>query len=396
LIRLVRSVILLYPNRRRDRAIHLKESVMARRVRDRRGFTLIELLVVIAIIAILIGLLLPAVQKVREAAARMQCSNNLKQIGLAAHNYESAYGQLPPGWYGNMPVTAQTGVASNNQYIGALSLLLPYVEQENLYRAMKTQAVQIWNEDLNASNLTTSPLPWFYGTTSGSPYPPDIYRSAVTKVKTFVCPSYPDPQCINVVIGPHMFNGPSNNVSITWWLEDYTGGGDGYGRFGITNYAGVAGLGQGGSPLWDKYAGMLGNRTKQKIATVNDGSSNTLMFGEICGTKTTSSQVITNGAAGTDTTANEYNLSWVGVGAMYTRRGLGQGRDAEWRQFSSYHTGIVMFAMGDGAVRALRTGSTRNVPDTSTGTGGSTDWYVLQAMAGANDGVVYNSSVLGN
>ncbi len=141
-----------------------------------RGFTLIELLVVIAIIAILIGLLLPAVQKVREAAARTQCQNNMKQIVLASHNYDSANGQLPPGIVDHQTQTAaNSGFTFGAPCVGALAFLLPYMEQNNVYTQLSPSPQQVF------TNGALIPGGWWNNAS--------YFAQAQTRIKPFVCPS---------------------------------------------------------------------------------------------------------------------------------------------------------------------------------------------------------------
>src|SRR5262249_38454273 len=119
----------------------------------RKGFTLIELLVVIAIIAILIGLLVPAVQKVREAAARIQCQNNLKQLGLAAHNYHSTFKRFPPAI--NMPGQEQFGwppAPDQAKWYSMTMALLPFIEQDNLRKNVIDNVANPHYQNCNGPN----------------------------------------------------------------------------------------------------------------------------------------------------------------------------------------------------------------------------------------------------
>jgi prepilin-type N-terminal cleavage/methylation domain-containing protein len=150
-----------------------------------RGFTLIELLVVIAIIAILIGLLLPAVQKVREAAARMQCTNNLKQIGVALHNHHATYGTFPPMSGGDGGTTNQPGYTN---YGDVFYWILPFIEQDNLFKLHPTRYSWYIPAGTNVNGWVSND--------SGDPGP--IVNQPV---KTYLCPSDPTNQPVQMWAG---------------------------------------------------------------------------------------------------------------------------------------------------------------------------------------------------
>ena len=181
----------------------------------RHGFTLIELLVVIAIIAVLIALLVPAVQKVREAANRTQCVNQMKQLGLAVHDYHSQYNKVPQmqNWYSSDYPSGgyDAGIMSPDGAIGTwLYHLLPYVEQEALYLQMFvscTNLIENQGYNIGATNA--------YGYINClPPYTP----GAATVIKNFICPTDPTipttPNFTGAAAGE--FSRTGQGVQVTW------------------------------------------------------------------------------------------------------------------------------------------------------------------------------------
>jgi len=304
------------------------------RIRRRPAFTLIELLVVIAIIAVLIGLLLPAVQKVREAAANSSCKNNLHQVAVAANHYDSTNGALPMG--------------ADAQNIGCLVYLMPYMEQDNTYKNFRflPATYNFWYQDpynrpASTGSTTIPPTPNPSGQYGGQP-----------TVKGLLCPSNPDPAFYKTVLMSVNYGTAGTDYPAAYGsgnahvFSSYPGGL----VLGRSSYLGVGGyIGQEGNPYGAGGVFVFNRRVPLVKVTSNDGTANTMMFAEYCG-----GNINWGGSGGIPDGID--GASWV-CGFNYTgfggpTSGLANG---QYYLFGSNHTNIINVAFCDGSVHSINT-----------------------------------------
>ncbi len=301
----------------------------------RRGFTLIELLVVIAIIAILIALLLPAVQQAREAARRSQCKNNLKQIGLAMHNYLDVAKMFPPGFISKTPPSGSVNSVERSMYSWG-AFILPYIDYGPLYQKLQVGKVLL-ETNLSNGNLAELQRP----------------------ISTFRCPSDTGPELNN------FDDTKSDNAALNanQYNAHVTSNGADRIPIALSNYVMVANSSDSTTPpvYAAQYGPALGIgfiNSNISLKDITDGSSNCLMVGE----RAWQFKDLTIGAANVIGFSSEVNLAGSNMRtAALCALGIGYdginynttNRVHQRRGFNSNHSGGVHFVLGDGAVRFI-------------------------------------------
>ncbi len=354
----------------------LRQLVEKKANEKRLGFTLIELLVVIAIIAVLIGLLLPAVQKVREAAARMSCSNNLKQLGLAAHNYHSTVGKFPPGV--NVPAVItnlSNGVSSPpplvaNQSFSLFEALLPYLEQNNIYSQLT------FNGPIPVNGQAGNDSEYINCDTTTNPAP-----IGSTIVKTFLCPSDIAPTQTTYV----GTSGIDKGKTYLFGANTYGGNAGIRSFYTFDSKSDPAGTGM-------TQDGVFYINSSVSMTSISDGTSNTLAFGERNRTDP-NFDVVYPGVNVIEqhsgwAWANYYPgydylygtampLNWTFTNAGITSDSGFAYQDLRYSTFGSQHTGGANFCFADGSVHFI----SDSIP-----------LAVLQALSTRSGGEVINGS----